>query len=70
MPCDLLPSNWCQLAIQQDFESHSNVVHLFGNGIFPEAITIHLVDLVPVDEACWNLDPVLMGSFSDPGLDG
>jgi hypothetical protein len=41
----LLVTNWHRLLIKQDFEGNANFLHLLGNGIIPEGITILLVKL-------------------------
>ncbi len=41
----LVTTNWRRLPIKQAFEGNTNVLHLLGNGVSPEGITILFVKL-------------------------
>jgi hypothetical protein len=70
MPGYFLPSDRSLLAIRENLESHSNIVHFIVNCIFPETISIFLVDRICMFEARWILYSVLVSRLSDSGLDG
>jgi hypothetical protein len=59
----LLVTNWRRLPIKQDFEGDTNVLHLLGNGISPEGITILLVKLKGFFDGLRQFNAKIMGPF-------
>jgi hypothetical protein len=59
----LLVTNWCRLPIKQDFEGNTNVLHLLGNGISSEGITILLVKLEGFFDGLSQFNNKFMGLF-------
>jgi hypothetical protein len=64
----LLVTNWCRLPIKQDFEGDTNVLHLLGNGISPEGITILLVKLKGFFDGLRQFNAKFMGPFQITGV--
>ncbi len=64
----LLVTNWCRLPIKQDFEGNRNVLHLFGNCISPEGITILLVKLKGFFDGLRQFNVKFMGLFQITGI--
>ncbi len=63
MPGYLLVTNWRRLPIKQDFEGDANVLHLLGNGVSPEGITILLVKLKGYFDGLRQFNAKFMGPF-------
>ncbi len=64
----LLITNWRRLPIKQDFEGGTNVLHLLGNGVSPEGITIILVKLKGCFDGLRQFDAKFMGPFQITGI--
>ncbi len=59
----LLVTNWHRLPIKQDFEGNANVLHLLGNGVSPEGITILLVKLKDFFDGLRHFNAKFTGLF-------
>ncbi len=59
----LLVTNWRRLPIKQDFEGNVKVLHLLGNDVSPEGITILLVKLKGFFDSLRQFNAKLMGPF-------
>ncbi len=59
----VLVNNWRELPIKQDFEGSVNVLHLLGNGVNPEGITILLVKLKGFFDGLRQFNANFMGPF-------
>ncbi len=59
----LLATNWHRLPIKQDFEGNANVLHLLGNGVSPEGITILLFKLKGFFDGLRQFNAKFMGPF-------
>jgi hypothetical protein len=64
----LLVTNWRRLPIKQYFEGNTNVLHLLGNSISPEGITILLVELKGFFDGLRKFNAKLMGPFQITGI--
>jgi hypothetical protein len=64
----LLVTNWRRLPIKQDFEGNANVLHLLGNGVSPEGITILLIKLKCFFDGLWQFNAKFMGPFQITGV--
>ncbi len=63
-----LVTNWHKLPIKQDFEGNTNVLHLLGNGVSPEGITILLVKLKGFFDGLRQFNAKFMGPFQITGI--
>ena len=61
-------TNWRRLPIKQDFEGNMNVLHLLGNGISPEGITILLVQLKSFFDGLRQFNAKFLGPFQITGI--
>ncbi len=64
----LLVTNWRRLPIKQSFEGDMNVLHLLGNGISPEGITILLFELKGLFDGLRQFNAKFMGPFQIMGI--
>jgi hypothetical protein len=64
----LLVTNWRRLPIKQDFEGDMKVLHLLGNAISPEGITILLVKLMGFFDGLRQFNAKFMGPFQITGI--
>ncbi len=63
-----LVTNWRRLPIKQDFEGDTNILHLLGNGVSPEVITILLVKLKGFFDGLRQFNTKFMGPFQISGI--
>jgi hypothetical protein len=64
----LLVINWRRLPIKQDFEGNTNVLHLLGDGVSPEGITILHVKLKGLFDGLRQFNAKFMGPFQITGI--
>ncbi len=64
----LLVTNWCRLPIKQDFEGNTNVLHLLGNGVSSDGITIVLVKLKSFFDGLRQFNAKFTGPFQITGI--
>jgi hypothetical protein len=61
MALDLLASDWGLFISFFDVKCHPDVLHLFGDSISPESISIHLVKGMGLMDSTWDTCPELVG---------
>ncbi len=64
----LLVTNWRRLPIKQDFEGDTNILHLLGNGVSPEGISILLVKLKGFFDGLRQFNAKFMCPFQITGV--
>jgi hypothetical protein len=58
-----LVTNWCRLPVKLNYEGSINVLHLLGNGVSPEVITILLVKVKGFFDGLRQFNAKFMGPF-------
>ncbi len=59
----LLVTDWHRMSVKKDFEGNTNVLHLLGNGISPEGITILFVKFKGFSDGLRRFNAKFMGLF-------